>query len=91
MVTGALIRAKALCGSTSGRPAGACDGVGEARPLPDSASFRVAAGERRQQAPIRSGGREQRAARNVAVGTSSALERAASAARYRSHRAVKTK
>src|ERR1700674_711358 len=45
MVTGALFEPKALCGSTSVRPAGACGGVGLAAALPDSAVFRGVAGE----------------------------------------------
>src|SRR6266850_3718484 len=45
MATGALFEPKALCGSTWGRPAGACGGVGRGSALPDSAVFSGGAGE----------------------------------------------
>jgi len=45
MATGALFEPKALCGSTSGRPAGACDGVGLGAALSGSAVLSGVAGE----------------------------------------------
>jgi len=56
MVTGALFEPKALWGSTSGRPAGACGGVGRGAALSNPAVDRGAAGEAEASGAVSFGG-----------------------------------